>query len=60
MLRRLEKQELLESSWDVESAKPRKYYKLSAYGLTIYDRLRRHWEDMVQTMDQLINEKGVN
>lgn len=60
LLRRLEKQELLESSWDVESAKPRKYYKLSAYGSAIYEKLCRHWTEMVETMDRLINEKDVN
>jgi DNA-binding PadR family transcriptional regulator len=60
LLRRLEKQELLESNWDVESAKPRKYYKLSAYGNTIYDKLCQHWTEMVRKMDQLMNEEGVN
>ncbi len=59
LLRRLEKQELLESSWDVESAKPRKYYKISAYGKEIYERLCRHWSEMVETMERLINEKDV-
>jgi PadR family transcriptional regulator, regulatory protein PadR len=57
LLRRLEKQELLESSWDVESAKPRKYYKLSDLGNTIYDKLCRHWSEMVEKMDRLINMK---
>ena len=57
LLRRLEKQELLESSWDVESAKPRKYYKLSVYGCTIYEKLCRHWAEMVETMDRLIKER---
>lgn len=57
LLRRLEKQELLESSWDVESAKPRKYYKLSGYGKIIYERLCSHWTEMVETMNRLIKEK---
>jgi DNA-binding PadR family transcriptional regulator len=60
LLRRLEKQELLESNWDVESAKPRKYYQLSAYGNTIYDKLCQHWAEMVSKIDQLINEEDVN
>jgi DNA-binding PadR family transcriptional regulator len=59
LLRRLEKQELLESSWDVESAKPRKYYKRSDNGNTIYDKLCRHWIEMVEKMDRLINNREV-
>jgi len=59
LLRRLEKQELLESSWDVESAKPRKYYKLSDYGNTVYNRLCLHWTEMVKKMDRLINIEEV-
>lgn len=59
LLRRLEKQALLESSWDVESAKPRKYYKLSDYGNEIYEKLCRHWTEMVEKMDKLINNKEV-
>lgn len=55
LLRRLEKQELLESSWDTEGAKPRKYYKISNLGRTIYDRLCEQWFDMVKNMDNLIN-----
>lgn len=60
LLRRLEKQELLESNWDVESAKPRKYYKRGKYGNAIYDRLCQHWTEMVNKLDKLINEKDVN
>lgn len=59
LLRRLEKQELLESNWDTESAKPRKYYIMSEYGKEIYDRLCRQWADMVAVMNSLINEKEV-
>ena len=60
LLRRLEKQELLESNWDVESAKPRKYYKRSKFGDVIYDKLCAYWTEMVRKTDKLINEKGVN
>lgn len=60
LLRRLEKQELLESNWDVESAKPRKYYKRSGYGDAMYDKLCQHWTEMVGKIDKLINEKDVN
>lgn len=59
LLRRLESQGLLESSWDVESAKPRKYYQLSEYGKTTYDKLRQYWFDMVQNINRLINKEDL-
>jgi DNA-binding PadR family transcriptional regulator len=58
LLRRLEKQGLLESSWDVESTKPRKYYGLSDYGRTIYEELCRQWFAIVGSINNLINEEG--
>lgn len=54
LLRRLEKQGLLESSWEMESAKPRKYYKLSEYGRYIYKKLCEQWFVMTRHMDALI------
>lgn len=36
LLRRLEKQELVTSSWDTSESRPRKYYVLSEYGLEIF------------------------
>ena len=46
--------------WDLESAKPRKYYKLSEYGNTIYKKLCLHWTEMAEKIDRLINEEDVN
>ncbi len=54
LLRRLEKQELLESKWDVNNPKPRKYYQISDFGKTIYNRLCDQWFDMVRKIDNLI------
>ena len=36
LLRRLEKQELVTSSWDTSESRPRKYYVLSEYGTEIF------------------------
>lgn len=58
LLRRLEKQEILQSSWDVESAKPRKYYELSSYGKEIYEKLCTQWITMTESISKLINEDG--
>ncbi|MGE8207310.1 PadR family transcriptional regulator [Heyndrickxia sp. NPDC080065] len=43
LLRRLEKQELVSSSWDTSESRPRKYYVLSEYGLEIYLQLKEEW-----------------
>jgi|SRR3954449_7379004 len=43
LLRRLEKQELVTSSWDTTESRPRKYYVLSDYGLEIYLKLKDEW-----------------
>ncbi len=56
LLRRLESQGLLESSWDTGSAKPRKYYQLSSYGKEIFGLLRESWMNMVDRMNKIIKE----
>ncbi len=43
LLRRLEKQELVTSSWDTTESRPRKYYVLSDFGIEIYQKLRAEW-----------------
>src|SRR3954451_4171708 len=43
LLRRLEKQELVTSSWDTTESRPRKYYVLSEFGVEIYKQLRAEW-----------------
>lgn len=55
LLRRLEKQEILESSWDTATSKPRKYYKLSENGKKIYKDLCNEWFKMADSMKNIIN-----
>lgn len=43
LLRRLEKQELVTSSWETSESRPRKYYVLSDYGLEIFLHLKKEW-----------------
>lgn len=43
LLRRLEKQELVSSSWDTSESRPRKYYVLSEYGLETFLHLKKEW-----------------
>src|SRR5690625_5071528 len=46
LLRRLEKQELLESKWDTTEGRPRKYYILSDLGEITLDLLHDEWEEI--------------
>ena len=54
LLRRLEKQELLESSWELIDARPRRYYFLSAIGKEVYAKMCGEWHKMVLSMNNLI------
>ncbi|MBW8380927.1 MAG: PadR family transcriptional regulator [Youngiibacter sp.] len=54
LLRRLEKQGLLESMWDTDTGKPRKYYRLTDYGNGILSDLKKEWRSMAKLMERLI------
>jgi DNA-binding PadR family transcriptional regulator len=54
LLRRLEKQELLESKWDTNEARPRKYYLMSPDGKETYRQLCEEWKSIVTSLDGLI------
>lgn len=56
LLRRLEKQELLTSSWDTTESRPRKYYVLSDYGIEIFEQLKKEWERMTLELQTLLEE----
>jgi DNA-binding PadR family transcriptional regulator len=54
LLRRLETQGLLSSSWRLEDARPRRYYLISSEGQKIYPKLIKEWESMVQMMRHML------
>src|SRR5690625_332745 len=58
LLRRLEKQGLLDSKWDTNEARPRKYYVLSKTGKEVYDLLVTEWKRIVSNLNQVIENKG--
>ncbi|MDF2946170.1 MAG: PadR family transcriptional regulator [Bacillales bacterium] len=58
LLRRLEKQGLLQSEWDTNEARPRKYYLLSPTGKEVYDKLTTEWRKIVTSMQVLMDEGG--
>ncbi|CAH0284170.1 MULTISPECIES: PadR family transcriptional regulator [Peribacillus] len=58
LLRRLEKQELVTSSWDTSESRPRKYYSLSDYGGEIFTQLKEEWEKTSQELYILLKGEG--
>ncbi|HLQ71598.1 MAG TPA: PadR family transcriptional regulator [Bacillota bacterium] len=54
LLRRLEKQKLVTSSWDTSENRPRKYYVLSEYGLEIYLQLKEEWVENSEVLYALL------
>ncbi len=57
LLRRIEKQGLLESKWETSSNKPRKYYILSDLGKEVYSLLCKEWDEMHTVMSKLLERK---
>lgn len=60
LLRRLEKQGLLDSKWDTNESRPRKYYLLSDIGNEVYAQLVKEWNGITSSLSKVINEKGDN
>ncbi len=54
LLRRLEKQGLVESTWSVEESRPRKYYKISENGEKFYKMLLVKWRENVDVINGFI------
>ncbi len=57
LLRRLEKQGLLQSEWETSGSKPRKYYRRTELGNQIFNELRIQWEHMAAGMKQLLESE---
>ena len=56
LLRRLEAQGLLESAWNTEGAKPRKYYAATPFGLEVLEALKGHWRAAAQSIGAILDE----
>ena len=54
LLRRLEDQGLLESEWNVEGSRPRRYYMLSEDGKEILEDLAEEWRQLTKVMELLL------
>ncbi len=60
LLRRLETQGLLSSSWRLEDARPRRYYVISHEGQQLLPRLVEEWESMVRMMNRMLDKNKEN
>jgi PadR family transcriptional regulator, regulatory protein PadR len=54
LLRRLEKQGLLVSEWEVGEVRPRKYYRISPAGREVLNTLRTEWFETVEMMRSIL------
>ena len=54
LLRRLEGQGLLQSAWNVEGGRPRRYYVISGEGKKLLPQLKSEWDGMVAAMSRLL------
>jgi PadR family transcriptional regulator PadR len=59
LLRRLERQGLLDSKWDTDTSRPRRYYQLSRTGRSVLAAMIEEWRDMSRLMNKLLPD-GVN
>lgn len=56
LLRRLEKQGYLTSAWNTDEARPRKFYRTSAAGEALADRLSTEWRAVADAIAALTEE----
>ncbi len=54
LLRRLESQGLLKSTWRIEADRPRRYYIINDEGRQLLPRLKNEWTAIVATMSRMI------
>jgi PadR family transcriptional regulator PadR len=54
LLRRLETQGLLVSEWREEDRRTKRFYRLSADGERMLDRLRQEWQDINASLDRIL------
>lgn len=54
LLRRLEAQGLLDSKWNVDGSRPRRYYVLNAAGEAMLNELTREWRALTDVMKRLL------
>ena len=56
LLRRLESQGLLQSEWNVDGSRPRRYYMISSLGTDILAALASEWRDLTAVLENLLED----
>jgi DNA-binding PadR family transcriptional regulator len=56
LLRRLESQGLLQSEWNVEGSRPRRYYVISPEGSRTLVNLTGEWRNLTNVMEKLLDD----
>jgi PadR family transcriptional regulator, regulatory protein PadR len=56
LIRRLEKQQLLESEWREEDKRKKRFYKLSTIGVQVVNLLIAEWQSIGNSINQMIEE----
>ncbi|MCJ7569100.1 MAG: helix-turn-helix transcriptional regulator [Anaerolineales bacterium] len=59
LLRRLEAQGLLQSEWNVEGSRPRRYYAISPDGSRLLELLKVEWRDLTTVIDVLLDDTSI-
>ncbi|KAA3643580.1 MAG: PadR family transcriptional regulator [Chloroflexi bacterium] len=54
LLRRLEERGLLQSEWQVDGSRPRRYYSISPGGEKALPKLKAEWKALVKVIDGLL------
>jgi PadR family transcriptional regulator PadR len=54
LLRRLEADGLLQSHWDTEGSRPRRYYEISRAGSELLPALSKEWRDLAAVLNKLL------
>ncbi len=56
LLRRLESQGLLQSEWNVEGSRPRRYYQISPDGSKMLQKLMTEWRGLTGVIETMLAE----
>ena len=54
LLRRLESQGLLQSNWNVDGSRPRRYYEISEMGSLVLEKLTAEWHSLTDVMNLIL------
>ena len=57
LLRRLEADGLLQSEWNTEGSRPRRYYVISPSGASLLQALSDEWRGLAAVLNQLLSNK---